>query len=68
VLRLTGEEPAAAGRRDAWLTADDAVLRRIARAGAAGIADFLSAPIPAPSPAPEPRPSGVQTVALAPDR
>jgi len=48
-LRVTGEEPAASGRRgarasDAWTAADDQVLRGISRAGMERIASFLNAP------------------------
>ena len=44
-LRITGEEPAAAGRyRDAWALADDQVVRRIARSGMERVAAFLSEP------------------------
>jgi hypothetical protein len=72
VLRLSGEEPASSGHRDAWLTADDAVVRRIARAGMTGIAEFIHAPGPAPRPVPMPepgpRPASGPTVALVSDR
>ena len=53
VLRLSGEEPAAAGKhRDAWAGADNDVLRKIARDGLEQVAAFLngSAPPPAASP------------------
>jgi hypothetical protein len=36
-LRLSGEEPAGKAGRDAWSTADDPVLRRIAQAGLSGL-------------------------------
>jgi hypothetical protein len=57
-LRVTGEEPAAAGRRgrDAWSAADDQVLRGISRAGMERIAAFLNAPDQPSSPAPNSAP------------
>jgi hypothetical protein len=42
-LRLTGEEAAGKAGRDAWSTADDQVLRRIAQAGLNGMASYLGA-------------------------
>jgi hypothetical protein len=50
VLRLTGEEPAAAGRRgrDAWMEADEQVLRHMARDGLERIAGLLSSSGPPP--------------------
>jgi uncharacterized lipoprotein YmbA len=55
-LRISGEEPAAAGkRRDAWLAADEQVLRRMARNGMEQFAGFLNSSEPAPPPiVPEP--------------
>ncbi len=55
-LRLSGEEAGAKsgrdGSRDAWSAADDAVLRRIAQAGLAGLNGISSAGAPAePQPA-----------------
>lgn len=76
-LRITGEEPADGGPRDAWSAADDAVLRGMARNGMAGIATFLGSPAALPAapnsapksaPEPEPGPRPAQTVALAPRR
>lgn len=53
-LRISGEEAgSAAGRRDAWTSADDAVLRRMAHSGMEKIAAFLSSPEPLPAAAPE---------------
>jgi hypothetical protein len=46
-LRLSGEEPAGKAGRDAWSTADDQVLRRIAQAGLSGIAAFFGGEAPA---------------------
>ena len=54
-LRISGEEPAAAGkRRDAWAAADEQVLRRMARNGMDQIAGFLNSSEPPPAVAPEP--------------
>ena len=55
VLRINGEEPAAAGkRRDAWAAADEQVLRRMAKSGMDRIAVFLNSPEAPPVAAPEP--------------
>jgi hypothetical protein len=55
-LRISGEEPAAAGRRrrDAWTAADEQVLRRMARNGMDQLAGFLNSSEPPPVAAPEP--------------
>jgi len=54
-LRISGEEPAAAGkRRDAWAAADEQVLRRIARNGMDQMSGFLNSSEPLPAVAPEP--------------
>jgi hypothetical protein len=42
-LRLAGEDAAGAAGRNAWSAADEAVLRRIARAGVERLAAFLNA-------------------------
>jgi hypothetical protein len=53
-LRISGEEPAAAGkRRDAWTAADEQVLRRMARNGMDQMSSFLNSSEP-PAIAPEP--------------
>ena len=68
-LRITGEEPAAAGRRgrNAWTAADDPVLRRMANKGMDRIAAFLSnSNVPPPLFMPPTEPSGV-TLASARD-
>jgi hypothetical protein len=53
-LRISGEEPAAAGkRRDAWTAADEQVLRRMARNGMDQMSGFLNSSEP-PAIAPEP--------------
>jgi hypothetical protein len=54
-LRISGEEPAAAGkRRDAWAAADEQVLRRMARNGMDQMSGFLNSSEPPPAIAPEP--------------
>jgi hypothetical protein len=54
-LRISGEEPAAAGkRRDAWAAADEQVLRRMARNGMDQMSGFLNSSEPLPVIAPEP--------------
>ena len=48
-LRLSGEEPAGKPGRDAWATADDLVLRKIAQAGLSGLSGMINGtPDPAP--------------------
>ena len=59
-LRLSGEEPTgSAGRghsgRDAWASADDLALRRIAQAGLSGLGGIINGTPAEPQPAP---PSG----------
>lgn len=57
-LRLSGEEPAGKGGRDAWAAADDMVLRKIAQAGMSGLSAMINGgpADPAPSaPAPSRR-------------
>lgn len=54
-LRLAGEEPTGKSGRDAWALADDAVLRRIAQAGLAGLSNMINGgppgePLPAALP------------------
>jgi hypothetical protein len=51
-LRLSGEEPAGKAGRDAWTSADDLVLRKIAQAGLSGLASMINGTPPAPGPAP----------------
>jgi len=43
-LRITGEETAKAPGHDAWVAADDAMLRRIARESVEQLAAFLASP------------------------
>lgn len=45
-LRLSGEEQAGKGGRDAWATADDLVLRRIAQAGLTGLNAMINGTAP----------------------
>jgi hypothetical protein len=56
-LRLSGEEPAGRAGRDAWATADDLVLRRIAQAGFSGLTSMINGTPPADAP-PSPAPGG----------
>ncbi len=54
-LRLGGEEPAGRAGRDAWIAADDLVLRRIAQAGLSGLSAMINGTAPdiaPPAPAP----------------
>ena len=53
-LRLSGEEPAGKAGRDAWATADDLVLRKIAQAGLSGLSGMINGTAPADTPAPAP--------------
>ena len=58
-LRLSGEEAAGKAGRDAWSSADDLVLRKIAQAGLSGLAGMINgtSPADAPQPAPPSTPS-----------
>lgn len=51
-LRLSGEEPGGRSGRDAWASADDLVLRRIAQAGLTGLAAIVTGAGPAAPQAP----------------
>lgn len=54
-FRLSGEEATGKGGRDAWGTADDVTLRRIAQAGLTGLNGMINGGAPAESaPAPAP--------------
>ena len=54
-LRLTGEEPTGRGGADAWASADDLVLRRIAQAGLTGLGGMINGTTPlAPEPSAAP--------------
>jgi hypothetical protein len=46
-LRLSGEEPAGKGGRDAWASADDQLMRRIALAGLNGLNGLINGTAPA---------------------
>ena len=68
-LRLSGQEPAGKGGRDAWAAADDMVLRKIAQAGLSGLSSMVNgtpadAP-PAPA-APAPGQRGPAVAAVEP--
>lgn len=57
-FRLSGEEATGKGNRDAWSTADDLTLRRIAQAGLSGLNGMINGTGPAegtPEPAPATR-------------
>jgi hypothetical protein len=57
-LRLAGEEPAGKAGPNAWTTADDLVLRKIAQAGLSGLAGMINGTTPSdvpPVPAPDKR-------------
>lgn len=58
-LRLSGEEQAGKAGRDAWSSADDLVLRKIAQSGLSGLAGMINGtpPADAPQPAPPATPS-----------
>jgi hypothetical protein len=55
-LRLSGEEPAGKAGRDAWASADDLVLRKIAQAGLSGLSNMINGTAPADTPQPAPSP------------
>jgi hypothetical protein len=58
-LRLSGEETAGKGGRDAWAAADDLVLRKIAQAGLSGLGAMIKGSGPSDTPpAPEPAQRG----------
>jgi hypothetical protein len=63
-LRLSGEEPAGKGGRDAWAAADDLVLRKIAQAGLSGLSSMINGG-PADAPPPAPAPAGKRGSAVA---
>ncbi|CAN5233326.1 hypothetical protein BH10PSE10_BH10PSE10_19300 [soil metagenome] len=48
-VRLSGEEPAGRGGRDAWTTADDQLMRRIALAGLNGLNGLINGTAPVQS-------------------
>ena len=61
-LRLSGEEPAGKGGRDAlrdpWAAADDLLLRKIAQAGLSGLTSMIQGTPEDPQPAPGPSKRG----------
>ena len=66
-LRLSGEEPAGKPGRDAWASADDMVLRKIAQAGLAGLSGMINGTPPEPPPAaPMPGKRGPAVAAVEP--
>jgi hypothetical protein len=66
-LRLSGEEPAGKGGRDAWARADDMVLRKIAQAGLAGLSSMINGTPAEPAPAaPAPGKRGPAVAAVEP--
>jgi hypothetical protein len=56
-LRLSGEEPAGKAGRDAWLAADDLILRKIAQAGLSGLSAMINGTAPADAPGSTPAPA-----------
>ena len=64
-LRLSGEEPAGKAGRDAWTSADDLVLRKIAQAGLSGLASMING-TPATPPATPLRGSVVASISAIP--
>jgi hypothetical protein len=65
-LRLSGEEPGGKAGRDAWATADDQVIRRIAIAGLNGVSSMISGTLP-DQPAPEAPRTGPAVAENAPE-
>ena len=66
-LRLSGEEAAGKAGRDAWMAADDLVLRKIAQAGLSGLTGMINGtPDAAPAPAPDSRGPAVASVEETP--
>jgi hypothetical protein len=66
-LRLSGEEPAGKVGRDAWASADDMVLRKIAQAGLSGLSGMVNGVPAEPPPAsPNPGKRGPAVAAMEP--
>ncbi|MFO1111432.1 MAG: hypothetical protein U1E61_19845 [Bradyrhizobium sp.] len=66
-LRLSGQEPAGKGGRDAWAAADDLLLRKIAQAGLSGLTGMIDGtPAEPPPPAPAPAKRGPAVAAVEP--
>ena len=57
-LRLSGEEPGGKAGRDAWATADDQMMRRIAQAGLGGVSNLITGGVP---PQEQPAPAAPRT-------
>ena len=67
-LRLSGEEPAGKGGRDAWAAADDMVLRKIAQAGMSGLSAMIhGGPADSAPSAPAPNRRGPAVASTEPD-
>jgi hypothetical protein len=64
-VRLSGEEQAGAYRRDAWASADEAVLSRVAQSGMQQLAEFLNTPGTSPAPVRSPERDESAVVASA---
>jgi len=62
-LRISGEETAKIRHRDAWVAADDAMLRRIAHNSMEQLAAFLTSPEVAPGTSPSPAEAQVASAA-----
>ena len=68
-LRLSGEEPAGQAPRDAWASADDGIIRRIAQAGLTGLNGLIDGSAPAEAaPAPQAAPPEGPAMASAGDQ
>src|SRR5262245_29568732 len=66
-LRLSGEEPAGKPGRDAWASADDMVLRKIAQAALSGLSGLINGTPAEPPPAsPNPGKHGPAVAAVEP--
>jgi hypothetical protein len=65
-MRISGEEPAGKAGRDAWAAADDMVLRKIAQAGLAGLANMINGTPDTAAPAPTPGKHGPAVASTEP--
>lgn len=66
-LRLSGEEPAGTAGHDAWASADDLVLRKIAQAGFSGLTAMINGTAPdQPPPAATPDKDGPAVASAEP--
>lgn len=67
-LRLSGEEPAGKNPKDAWASADDGVIHRIAQAGLTGLNGLIDGTAPAQDqPAPQAAPPAGPAIASVDD-